>query len=244
MNLADIRKKAQRERLEREASFGAVTETDKDRVRVPEDSNAPRAPGEFAPGNRQDPDLSGPAKRFDPLGVIMAGREAAGAAPFPANSSDATDVEEEQTGLISFDVCGESHALQIDRVKEIIRPRRVTVVPRMPDFITGILSHRGAIIPVLDLAQRLGHEKRVCSGSERIIVIRSEGGLCGLQVDRMGRFVRQPLSAFEPVPVSQDDARREFVSGITRYRGSMLILLDIDKVLDIGWHSTYYGALV
>ena len=142
------------------------------------------------------------------------------------------------SAFLRFDVGSETYAVAIDQVKEIIRPRRITPVPRAPLFIKGILSHRGAIIPVLDLTTRLGFGASHRAGTERIVVVRKGGGVCGILVDGVGRVVKLPTSAVEPAPMAPAGGNSEFVSGIARHRGQLMVLLNLDKVLDIGGHST------
>jgi purine-binding chemotaxis protein CheW len=237
MNLADIRKKAQRERRDREsaASFGG-TGTARDDHGMPA-ALPVAAPADVPPGRLQAVPLPEPDAPFDPLGVILAGRDAVRAASAPGAVPEAGP-EEGLTGFLGFTIGGETFAIEIDQVREIIRPRRVTPVPRAPESITGILSHRGAIITVLDLSGRLGVNHGSPAGAKRIIVVRKGGGLCGLMVDGVGRVVMLPASAVEPVPAGLAEENREFVSGIARHREAMLILLNLDKVLDIGWRCT------
>jgi purine-binding chemotaxis protein CheW len=233
MNIADIRKKAQRERLNREsnASFGGAGDARDDHgaSTVLSGAGPPGVPTDGLPASP----LPEPDAPFDPLGMILAGREAVRAASHQSVVPE-SGMHEELTGFLGFTVGGETHAIELDRVREIIRPRRVTPVPQAPVSITGILSHRGAIITVLDLSGRLGIDHGSTSGSKRIIVVRKGGGLCGLLVDGVGRVVMLSASSVEPVPAGLTAENREFVSGVARYRGAMLILLNLDKVLDIG----------
>ena len=234
MNLADIRKKAQRDRREREAAAlpGAAG---RGGCMPPPLPGA--VPEEAPPDLQRGTPKQTPVELFDPLGMILAGRDAVSAAPV-RDDVPAPGPEESLSAFLSFDAGSETYAVAIDRVKEIIRPRRITPVPRAPVFIKGILSHRGAIIPVLDLTTRLGFGARLHAGTERIVVLRKGGGVCGSLVDGVGRVVMLPATAVEPAPVSPAGGNSEFVSGIARHRGKLMVLLNLDKVLDIGWHST------
>jgi purine-binding chemotaxis protein CheW len=235
MNLADIRKKAQRERQERDkasAGRGPVVQ--------PEALLLPAVPTVVSSHPEMSGSVSGhsrPIEPFDPMGVIQSGREAVHASLLQDVVPEAVP-EEEPSGFLSFMVGGETYAIEIGRVRETIRPRRVTPVPRAPESITGIISHRGAIISILDLSKRVGLEQSTATGGGRIIVVRNGGWLCGLLVDGVGKVVMVPSSAIEPAPVMLVAENREFVSGIVRHRGAMLILLNLDKVLDIGLRST------
>ena len=233
MNLADIRKKAQRDRREREAAalHGAPGPGGCMPTTLPGD-----VPDEVPPNLQPGTLLQEPAELFDPLGVILAGRDAVSAAPVRDNVPDSS--EESVSAFLRFNVGTETYVVAIDQVKEIIRPRRITPVPRAPVFIKGILSHRGAIIPVLDLTTRLGFGVGHHAGTARIVVVRKGSGLCGILVDGIGRVIMLPTSAVEPAPVAPSGGNSEFVSGIARQRGQLMVLLNLDKVLDIDRHST------
>lgn len=236
MNLADIRKKAQRERQEREQTAAAEVPVVL-HVARPLSTDLPADLALTEPTVAVSEHFPRSVESFDPLGLILAGREAVRAASLSEVAPESA-AEEELAGFLMFMVGGENYAVEIDRVRETIRPRRVTPVPRAPESIMGIISHRGAIISVLDLSKRLGldHSSSVVAG--RIIVVRKGGGFCGLLVDAVGKVVMLPLSTVEPVPAGPPTENREFISGIARHRGLMLILLNLDKVLEIGLRST------
>ena len=235
MNLADIRKKAQRDRRDRETA--AIRS-----AAGPGGCMPPSSPGavpeEAPPDLRPGTFLQEQVELFDPLGIILAGRDAVSASPVRYDLLETAGQEEMLSAFLRFDVGSEAYAVAIDRVKEIIRHRRVTPVPRAPAFIKGILSHRGAIIPVLDLTTRLGFGAGHHAGTARIVVVRKGSGLCGILVDGIGRVIMLPTSAVEPAPVAPSGGNSEFVSGIARQRGQLMVLLNLDKVLDIDRHST------
>jgi purine-binding chemotaxis protein CheW len=174
---------------------------------------------------------------FDPLGVVLAGRVSLAAAA-KRDDQPESGPGEELAGFLWFTVGGENYALDIRRVREVIRPRRVTPVPGAPTVVMGILSHRGAIVAILDLWLRLGVPGSSAAASRRIIVVRKGDGCCGLLVDGVGRVVKLPLSALEPVSVECPALDQEMFSGMIRYKGALLKLLDLDKMLDIRGCST------
>ncbi|MBJ6727725.1 chemotaxis protein CheW [Geomesophilobacter sediminis] len=180
---------------------------------------APTPPGPLAP-----------EELFDPLAVILKGRELA-----EAEEREAQVVVEEVASLelLCFRVADEVYAIDILDIKEIVRPREVTEVPRVPGFVRGILSLRGVIIPVFDMRLRLGLTAGTPAERERIVVVKREGGFCGVLVDEVVQVVRVPLQGIEPPPVVLEGIDREFVEGIGRVHGKMLILLDMAKVLDV-----------
>ncbi|WP_243374456.1 chemotaxis protein CheW [Geotalea sp. SG265] len=177
-----------------------------------------------------------PFSGFDPLRVMLEGRTRAGrdddAFIGPATGQEIATADSQE--LLCFRVATEEYALSIMEIKEIIKPREVTEVPRVPSFVSGVLSLRGIIIPVFDMNARLGLSKEGSTGKERIIVVKSgEEGFSGILVDEVVQVVRIEDRFLEPPPAVLEGIDRDFVSGIGRFHGRMLILLNMDKILDI-----------
>jgi len=141
--------------------------------------------------------------------------------------------EEEQLQLLTFQLGGEEYALNIMDIKEIIRPRETTEVPRTPDYIMGIFSLRGAIIPVFDVSLRLGLPKSERGPQNRIVVVKSQEHLFGLHVDSVIQVLDIPLSRIEPPPEILGGVEGEFLRGIGRIEDRLIILLNLDRILKL-----------
>jgi purine-binding chemotaxis protein CheW len=166
---------------------------------------------------------------FDPAAVILKGRESAAFEEVLLQDDQAAASVE----LLCFKVANEEYAISIMDIKEIIKPREVTEVPRVPAFVRGILSLRGNIIPIFDMRVRLGLPGAASSERERVVVVKRQGGFCGVLVDEVVQVVRIAEAGIEPPPVVLEGIDRDFVQGIGRVAGRMLILLDMEKVLDV-----------
>lgn len=133
---------------------------------------------------------------------------------------------------LTFSLANEEYALNIDSVSEIIKPREVTDIPRVPDFISGIISLRGIIVPVFDLNRRLKLGQSEMGPSTRIIVCQEGERLAGFLVDSINQVVNVPLSKIEPPPTVLSGLDRDFVEGVGRVDERMLILLHLSNVID------------
>jgi purine-binding chemotaxis protein CheW len=143
--------------------------------------------------------------------------------------------DEYQSEVLAFGLGREEYALDIQRIREIIKVRPMTEVPRAPSFIPGIISVRGAIVPVVDLRQRLRLVADPASKSSRILLVAKEAETYGLLVDDVRQVVRMRDEDIEPPPPMIGGVEAEFLSGIGRPRdGRMLILLHLDAVLHFG----------
>lgn len=172
---------------------------------------------------------------FDPVAVILAGRRSAGKVSDTVEiaHADSAEAAGESLKYLRFRVADEEYGLSLLEIREIIKPRDVTEVPGMPEFVAGIISLRGMIIPIFDLRLRLGLAANERTGQERIVIARSPEGSVGLFVDEVFQVIALSESAIEKAPTVLDGIDREFVTGLGRHGQRMLILLDLEKILDI-----------
>ena len=171
----------------------------------------------------------------DPLEIILAGRIASGCddeASLPEDDAFVAIVEDYLEFLI-FRVSDEIYGINIMDIKEIIKPREVTEVPRAPAFVTGILSLRGTIISIIDMRLRLGLIREQITGKERVVVIKNAESFSGLLVDEVIQVVRVPKEAIEPAPAVLEGIDRDFVFGIGRSDGRLIIILNLVNIADI-----------
>lgn len=171
----------------------------------------------------------------DPVALLLAGREAAGCdEDLQAVSSELSNAPiEEYEEFLCIRVADETYGINIMQIKEIIKPRPVTEVPRSPSFVSGVISLRGVITPIIDLLVRLGLDRESATGKERVVVVKNGNELCGLMVDEVTKVVRIPKNSFEAAPAVLEGIDRDFVKGIGRAEGLMIILLHIEAIADI-----------
>jgi len=141
-----------------------------------------------------------------------------------------------QREVLAFLLGGEEYAVDIRRIREIIKTRPVTEVPRAPAFVLGIISVRGQVIPVIELRRRLRlpAPARAPGREARVLIVTRAGEDFGLLVDEVRQVVRMRDSDIEPPPamLGGGGPEAEFISGIGRPWGErLLILLELDAVL-------------
>lgn len=141
-------------------------------------------------------------------------------------------LESETVQWLTFLLGKEEYSLSLDVVLELIKPRTYTDLPDVPEYVRGILSLRGEVVPVIDLRMRLQLGRSVEGSYQRIIVCEGTEQSIGLLVDRITQVVRIPKDEIEHAPLVLNDGDN-FVSGVGRYQGRMLIQLNPDEVLKI-----------
>lgn len=146
--------------------------------------------------------------------------------------------EEEEAGVeyLVFNLGSEIFGVEIRNIREIVKGREMTEVPQTQDFILGICSVRGNIIPVVDIRRRLGlsdkkSEEKAFS-KKRIILFSFDRILVGAIVDAVGGVLRVPSSELESVPPTIDSEKAEFLEGIVRKDKDLIGVINIERMFD------------
>jgi purine-binding chemotaxis protein CheW len=148
-------------------------------------------------------------------------------AALPQEAADDQDLVQE---LLSFDVGDTTYAVPIERVREILRMRPITPVPRVPDLVCGVISIRGEVVEVIDLRRRFGLSPMEPDRRTRIVVIHGfDGRVTGCMVDGVREVLRVPETAIRPAA----EADMDVVYGLCVRGDDFVSMLDLDKVLDI-----------
>lgn len=141
----------------------------------------------------------------------------------------------ERRGVLGCVVGDEVYGVDILSIREIIKLREITEVPRAPRFLLGVVTVRGLVLPVVDLRLRLRLEARPLGRAARILVVMHKGERYGLLVDEVRGVVRFADAQIEPPPPSLAPSEAPFLAGIGRYpedgEERMVILLSLDAVL-------------
>lgn len=157
-----------------------------------------------------------------------------------AGSRGAAPAGDALVQLCTFRIGAEDYAIDIMRVREIIRPLPITPVPRAPAFVEGVVRLRGEVIPVLDVRKRLGVDAKASTRKSRFLIVNVAGRRIGLVVDEVCEVLRLPRSDIRPAPaLGAPGAPRFFVGvcggdGTTGARGAarLRLLLDVKALLD------------
>ena len=140
------------------------------------------------------------------------------------------EAAEDLRQLLTFEVDGTPYALPVERVREIVRIRPITPVPRVPAEVCGVISLRGEIVEVVDLRRRLELEPAPHGRSTRIIVVHGDNGrIAGILVDAVREVLR--VSEREVRAPSAGDAGS--VEALCVRGEEFVSMIDLDRVLEI-----------
>lgn len=133
--------------------------------------------------------------------------------------------------LITFEVEGQAFGIDIMSIREIRAWSPTTRLPRVPDFIAGVVNLRGIVLPVLDLAARLGWNKTEAGERHVIIVAEVKGQLKGLIVDAVRDIVTFAQEDLQPPPTTGDSVL-PYLEGLASLDDRMVMVLDLAAVTD------------
>ena len=141
----------------------------------------------------------------------------------------------EELQLVVFRLGEEEFGVEIRNVQEIIRMTSITKIPQVSDYVNGIINLRGRIIVVINLNVMLGLEAAAGQDENTRIVVADIGDtVVGFMVDSVSEVIRLPAKSIEPAPaIIASRIGTEYLRGVGKMDGRLLILLKLDKVISM-----------
>ncbi len=133
--------------------------------------------------------------------------------------------------LVTFRIGVAEFAVDILAVQEIIRLLQITLVPRAPKYVVGVINLRGKVIPVIDLRIRFGMPPAERDSHTRIVVMEFNQRIVGFLVDAVSEVLRIPAATVEPAPPVVAGIGAEYIRGVGKLKDRLLILLDLDVLM-------------
>ncbi|MCW8918791.1 MAG: chemotaxis protein CheW [Gammaproteobacteria bacterium] len=161
------------------------------------------------------------------MGALMEQRESA------------VTADDQQTQYLTFMLGSETFAIAIGHIKEIIEysDSGLTTVPMMPDFIRGVINVRGSVLPVIDLRLRFGHQASPITKRTCIVILEvgadDEAQDIGVMVDQVNEVLGVEERDLNGAPSFGTSIRADFISGMARIEGQLVVILDVGKVLSV-----------
>jgi purine-binding chemotaxis protein CheW len=139
---------------------------------------------------------------------------------------------------MTFMLDNDAYAIGILSIKEIIEYTTMTEGPLMPACVRGVINLRGAVVPVMDLQVRFGQTPSPVTKRTCIVIVEVLGPegqqVMGVVVDAVNEVLDIDASDIEPPPAFGTRIRTDFISGMGKVRGKFVILLNVNRVLDLG----------
>ena len=137
--------------------------------------------------------------------------------------------------FVTFTVAGQMFGVPVLRVQDILQTHKIASIPLAPAEVRGSINLRGRIVTVIDVRARLGLEPVDDSATDQMGVTIEMGiDLYTLLADSIGDVVSLSHDSYEKTPGTLDPKWRDFANGVYRLDGSLMVVLDIERLLDIG----------
>lgn len=130
--------------------------------------------------------------------------------------------------ILVFSIGDKDYGADISQVREVIRMRKVTPVPETADFVEGVISLRGRVIPLINLRKKLGIKAQEVS-SNRIVVTTIQNHWMGILVDQV-----KTVMTLKPEDITQPDEvlrNAGYLTGVARWEGRLVLLVDLTGLL-------------
>ena len=128
----------------------------------------------------------------------------------------------------------EQYGINIKFIDNIVRMQQITRVPKVDDYLKGVINIRGEIVPVMSVRMKMGLAEDVITNKSRIIILKTEAGdLVGIIVDQVNQVLTLDSNNIEKVRYDDKKGKTEasFVNGVGHYDGGLVSILDLDAVV-------------
>lgn len=141
------------------------------------------------------------------------------------------ETQNELIQLVSFNLGAEEYAVEVLKVREIIRMTAITHIPNTPPSIEGIINLRGKVIPIVSLRSRFNMMESDSDQHTRIMVMDIDGKLMGFIVDGVSEVIRISSGEIQPPPaMAAGGMDQDFICGVIQRGEQLLLMLQLDRM--------------
>lgn len=137
----------------------------------------------------------------------------------------------ETVKLVTFRLGRDLFAVDIAAAERVLRYTPPNSVPDVPEWIEGVLEHRGKVLPVVDMRRRMGLPDTAITPETRILVLNTADGWVGAIVDAVLEVANVPVSDVTPPPPLFRGLAAHFIRRIAKIGEALVVVLEVDRVL-------------
>ena len=145
-------------------------------------------------------------------------------------TAEAKKASGELIKFVTLGIGDERYGIEVGKSREIIARYEIVPLPKTPDFIEGIISLRGDIIPVVDLRKRFELEDKERGKDTRIIVVELADFAVGIQVDKVFEVLKLSSDDIEPPPPLVSGLKADYLEGVAEINEHLITILNLDKI--------------
>ncbi len=136
--------------------------------------------------------------------------------------------------LFTFMLSNEIYGIEISKVREVMDFKKITIVPKTPDFMKGVINLRGGVVPVIDMRLKFGMEETEKTVDTCIIIVDisvdGEQTFIGALADSVKEVITLEPENIEPAPKIGTRLDTDFIKGMGKLNEEFVIVLDIEKI--------------
>jgi len=157
------------------------------------------------------------------------------------STSVATVGDQALMDFVTFSIEDQMFGIPVLGVQDILTPDRIASIPLAPPEVKGSINLRGRIVTVIDVRVRLGLKKREEDRGGMGVTVEHGNELYTLLVDKVGDVTSLSSDLYEENPGTLDLVWREFANGVYRLSGQLMVVLDVDRLLNLKGVSSATG---
>lgn len=135
--------------------------------------------------------------------------------------------------FISLYAGDQSFCIDLNRIREIRRWEPITMLPHSPPFVLGVVNLRGAVIPIIDLAAKLGFPPLQPTKRNVIIICNLGSQVIGLLVESVSEILTVQMSELKDAPRVKEDASNHAIRGVISIKEDMTRVIDLDAMMEV-----------
>lgn len=136
-----------------------------------------------------------------------------------------------QLEFVTLVAGGQSFCIEITQIREIRRWTPVTILPHSPDHVLGVINLRGAVIPIIDLAAKLGFDRITPTERHVIIITAIEERIVGLLVESVSEILGVSADMVRETPRCPEDATTRSILGVISVRDDMIKVINLISLM-------------
>lgn len=141
----------------------------------------------------------------------------------------APSIASEEIQLLTFRIGKEYFALNLEFISEVIRYREAALIPKTPDYVHGLISLRGRMVPVINSHLRLQLSSTEDSNKRRIIIVEIDNEFMGFTVDEAYNVIKIDKNLIKPVPPTLTEIEMELVLGVCEFKNKLITILNVNN---------------
>ncbi|MBI4823214.1 MAG: purine-binding chemotaxis protein CheW [Nitrospirae bacterium] len=237
MDIAKIRKKLKAEKEAQQTGNSTLekekaTESPEDIMPAITQAEKEQTPKDTIVPETKDTTTEKPILEEDKSAVLPIEVKEEPSQKIPEEKPELKQEKDDIIELLTFKLSDEDYAFKVSDVEEILRSQKVTLLPRVHEFIIGVTSLRGKIIPLIDLRKRFLLKDVGDRSKAKILILKGEKGSIGVFVDKVVDVVRIPAESIVNPPSHLTESELRFIEGVAFLDGRFISIVHCDEALN------------